>query len=141
MLRFESRFERWHPTEARSWKAGSAGTGAGVLYDLGTHLIDQAVQLLGPVEGVYGEVRTRREGSGADDLTFVALQHQGGAVFHLWMSAVAPSWARACGCWGRGPGSPRSGWTRSVSASAPVRARVVAASGRSTPGTAWPSSS
>lgn len=88
--RFESRFERWKPTEARSWKAGSTGTGAGVLYDLGTHLIDQAVQLLGPVEGVYGEVRTRREGSGADDDTFVALQHRGGAVSHLWMSAVAP---------------------------------------------------
>lgn len=62
----------------------------GVLYDLGPHLIDQAVQLLGPVRDVYAEVRTRREGSGADDDTFLALQHERGAVSHLWMSAVAP---------------------------------------------------
>lgn len=87
--RFESRFERWKPTETKAWKAGSVATGAGVLYDLGTHLIDQAVQLLGPVEGEYAEVRHRRPGPGADDDTFVALQHVGGAVSHLWMSSVA----------------------------------------------------
>lgn len=88
--RLESRFERWKPTETKAWKAGSVATGAGVLYDLGVHLIDQAVQLLGPVEDVYAEVRHRREGQGADDDTFVALQHDGGAISHLWMSAVTP---------------------------------------------------
>lgn len=88
--RLESRFERWKPTESRAWKDGASATGAGVLYDLGTHLIDQAIQLLGEVEDVYAEVRTLREGSGADDDTFVALQHKGGALSHLWMSAVAP---------------------------------------------------
>src|SRR5690606_14927959 len=88
--RFESRFERWKPTETRAWKAGTSRTGAGVLYDLGTHLIDQAIQLLGEVEGVYAEIRTLRDGSGADDDTFVALRHKTGAISHLWMSAVAP---------------------------------------------------
>lgn len=88
--RLESRFERWKPTERRAWKAGASTTGAGVLYDLGAHLIDQAVQLLGEVEDTYAEIRTRRDGSGADDDTFVALQHRAGAVSHLWMSAVAP---------------------------------------------------
>ena len=88
--RFESRFERWKPTETRAWKAGASATGAGVLYDLGTHLIDQAVQLLGEVEDVYAEIRTRRPDSGADDDTFVALKHTAGAISHLWMSAVAP---------------------------------------------------
>lgn len=88
--RFESRFERWKPSETRAWKAGASTTGAGVLYDLGTHLIDQAVQLLGQVEDVYAEIRTLRADSGADDDTFVALQHATGAISHLWMSAVAP---------------------------------------------------
>lgn len=86
--RLESRFERWKPTESKAWKAGKTGTGAGVLYDLGVHLIDQAVQLLGPVAEVYAEVLHQRPGPGADDDTFVALQHEGGAISHLWMSAV-----------------------------------------------------
>lgn len=88
--RFESRFERWKPTEARAWKAGASRTGAGVLYDLGTHLIDQAIQLLGEVEDAYAEIRTMRDGSGADDDTFVALRHKTDAISHLWMSAIAP---------------------------------------------------
>ena len=88
--RLESRFERWKPHETRAWKGEGSTTGAGVLYDLGAHLIDQAVQLLGQVEDVYAEIRTLREGSGADDDTFVALQHVTGAISHLWMSAAAP---------------------------------------------------
>lgn len=88
--RMESRFERWKPAETKAWKAGSVDTGVGVLYDLGAHLIDQAVHLLGPVEEVYAEVRARRPGSGADDDTFVALQHADDAISHLWMSAVTP---------------------------------------------------
>lgn len=88
--RFESRFERWKPAETRAWKAAASTSGAGVLYDLGAHLIDQALLLLGPVEEVYAEIRTLREGSGADDDTFVALRHRDGAISHLWMSAVAP---------------------------------------------------
>lgn len=86
--RLESRFERWKPTETKAWKAGPSATGLGVLYDLGAHLIDQAVQLLGPVVDAYAELRHRRAGEGADDDSFVALQHAGGAVSHLWMSAV-----------------------------------------------------
>ncbi|AXH97922.1 Gfo/Idh/MocA family protein [Ornithinimicrobium avium] len=88
VLRLESRFERRKPAESKAWKAGPPGTGAGLLYDLGAHLLDQAVQLLGPVEDVYAELLHRRAGGGSDDDTFVALQHAGGAVSHLWMSAV-----------------------------------------------------
>lgn len=88
--RLESRFERWKPTEAKAWKAGEVATGVGVLYDLGAHLIDQAVHLLGPVDDLYAEVRALRVGQGADDDTFVALHHEDGAISHLWMSAVTP---------------------------------------------------
>lgn len=88
--RFESRFETWKPTEAKAWKAATASAGAGALYDLGVHLLDQAVQLLGPVEDAYAELRRHRPGEGADDDSFVALRHAGGAVSHLWMNTLTP---------------------------------------------------
>lgn len=87
--RCESRFETWRPSESKAWKAAGPATGAGVLYDLGSHLIDQALQLLGPAEVLHAELLHQREGEGADDDVFVALQHESGAVSHLWMSRVA----------------------------------------------------
>lgn len=88
--RFESRFEWWKPHEPKQWKAkADAGAGGGILYDLGTHLIDQAVQLFGPVDEVHAELATRRPGGGAEDEAFVSLRHRGGVRSHLHMSAVA----------------------------------------------------
>ncbi|GGK79678.1 Gfo/Idh/MocA family oxidoreductase [Ornithinimicrobium pekingense] len=87
--RFESRFETWRASESKAWKAAGPATGAGVLYDLGSHVIDQALQLLGPATVLHAELLHQREGEGADDDVFVALQHDGGAVSHLWMSRVA----------------------------------------------------
>src|SRR5215213_9827877 len=55
VTRFESRFERWRP-EIRSgaWREREAPEDAGgVLFDLGSHLIDQALLLFGPAEEVY----------------------------------------------------------------------------------------
>ncbi|WP_249523482.1 Gfo/Idh/MocA family protein [Modestobacter marinus] len=88
--RFESRFEWWKPVPPDTWK-GRLGPeqGGGILFDLGTHLIDQAVQLFGPVEGLSAETDVRRAGGGADDDTFVVLEHTSGVRSHLWMSSVA----------------------------------------------------
>lgn len=89
--RFESRFERWRPVPKGGWReVGSADEGAGLLYDLGSHLIDQAVTLFGPVRSVYGELDRRRPGIQTDDDAFVALTHTCGVRSHLWMSAVTP---------------------------------------------------
>lgn len=91
VTRFESRFERFRPQIKEGWREGGVPSdGGGVLLDLGPHLIDQALQLFGPVESVYGEVHTRRPDAQVDDDAFVALQHAGGVVSHLWMSAIAP---------------------------------------------------
>ncbi|GAA4072008.1 Gfo/Idh/MocA family oxidoreductase [Nonomuraea soli] len=88
--RFESRFERWRPRPKGGWReTGGAEDLAGLLYDLGSHLVDQALQLFGPVESVYAEVLTRRAGVNADDDTFVALTHASGTRSHLWVSSVA----------------------------------------------------
>lgn len=89
--RFESRFEWWKPEPPTSWKTEArTSEGGGILYDLGTHLIDQAVQLFGAVDDVYAEVHRRRAATAADDDVFLALQHASGTTSHLWMSAVAP---------------------------------------------------
>ncbi|MEV0158551.1 Gfo/Idh/MocA family oxidoreductase [Nonomuraea fuscirosea] len=88
--RFESRFERWRPVPKGGWReTGGPEEIGGLLYDLGSHLVDQAVRLLGPVREVYCESDVRREGVASDDDTFIALTHTSGARSHLWVSSVA----------------------------------------------------
>lgn len=88
--RFESRMERWSPEAKPTWRdSGGAEDAAGLLYDLGSHLIDQALVLFGPVASVYAEVDALREGVRTDDDTFVSLTHTSGVRSHLWMSKLA----------------------------------------------------
>lgn len=87
--RFESRFERWRPQLKGGWReSGDPAEIGGLLYDLGSHVVDQALALFGPVERVYAESDVRRAGAAADDDTFLALTHSGGTRSHLWMSAT-----------------------------------------------------
>lgn len=88
--RFESRLERWQPQISKPWKAqATAAEGGGVLFDLGTHAIDQALKLFGPVTGVYGELAANRPQERTDDDVFVALQHGSGVLSHLWLNLSA----------------------------------------------------
>ena len=87
LRRFESRFERLDPDP------GPPPSGGGTLRDFGSHLVDQALVLLGPVASVYAEWRSRE--SGLDDDVFVALTHVNGARSHLW------------GSWSQGAPGPR----------------------------------
>jgi predicted dehydrogenase len=91
VLRFESRFERWRPAvRTGTWRELEAPEEAGgVLFDLGPHLIDQALALFGPVESVYTEVDRRRPGARVTDDAFVALTHRSGVRSHLWASQAA----------------------------------------------------
>ena len=88
--RFESRFERWSPVSRPGWRdSGDPADAGGLLFDLGAHLIDQALQLFGPVRTVYAELDGRRPGAATDDDAFVGLTHASGTRSHLWMSKVA----------------------------------------------------
>lgn len=89
--RFESRFERWRPEpRAGAWREDpDPGRAGGLLFDLGAHVIDQALVLFGPVSTVYAEVDRRRRGVRVDDDVFVALAHENGTRSHLWVSALA----------------------------------------------------
>lgn len=88
VLRYESRFERWRPVlDPAKWRESTpADEGGGLLLDLGSHLVDQALQLFGPVTSVYAEVTAHR--GGADDDVFVALTHEAGTRSHLWAGAM-----------------------------------------------------
>lgn len=89
-LRFESRFDRWRPTPTGGWREhGAPEEAGGLLFDLGSHLIDQALVAFGPVRDIYAELDHRRAGVEADDDSFVALTHVSGVRSHLHMSAVA----------------------------------------------------
>ena len=88
---FESRFEWWTPGGAHGWKGDTpVAAGGGILFDLGTHLLDQAVQLLGPVTAMLADVRSVAGGHGApDDVAHLVLTHAGGATSRLSMSSLA----------------------------------------------------
>jgi predicted dehydrogenase len=89
--RFESRFERWRPAaRPGAWREREPPeAGGGLLLDLGSHLVDQALLLFGRPLRVYAEVDRRREGVEGDDDVFVALEHRAGVRSHLWASALA----------------------------------------------------
>ncbi|SEO75514.1 oxidoreductase [Paenibacillus sp. OV219] len=55
-----------------NWREG-AELGNGVFYDLGVHLLDQALTLFGIPDAVSGDVRKQREGAEADDYFDVTL--------------------------------------------------------------------
>ncbi|MFF5971765.1 Gfo/Idh/MocA family oxidoreductase [Streptomyces sp. NPDC012769] len=87
--RFESRFERWRPQLKGGWReSGAPKEIGGLLYDLGSHVVDQALVLFGPAVRVYAESDVRRPGAQADDDTFFAITHANGVHSHLWVSAT-----------------------------------------------------
>lgn len=91
ITRLVSRFERFRPVIKEGWReAADPRDGGGQLLDLGAHLIDQALLLLGPAQDVYAEIDLRRPGAATEDDVFLALTHRSGARSHLSMGAVSP---------------------------------------------------
>ena len=90
IIRYEARMDRYRPRpRPGAWRElPEPNEGGGLLLDLGTHLIDQAVQLFGWPRRVYAELEHRRPDSRVDDDTFVALEFNELRA-HLWMSYVA----------------------------------------------------
>ncbi len=64
VVEFETHFDRLRIAQpAAGWKSGmSMKEGGGVLFDLGTHLLDQVFVLFGMPSGVYGRFVRQREG-------------------------------------------------------------------------------
>jgi scyllo-inositol 2-dehydrogenase (NADP+) len=75
ILDYEAHFDRFAPGARRSaWRDEPLPAG-GVLYDLGAHLIDQALVLFGLPRSLSADIRNLREGSRVDDCFEVKLYY------------------------------------------------------------------
>ncbi|BCL77115.1 oxidoreductase [Jeongeupia sp. HS-3] len=72
---FESRIDRFRPVVRPRWRE-SAQPGAGLWYDFGPHLVDQALQLFGMPQTVWADLALRREGAQSDDDVHVVLGYR-----------------------------------------------------------------
>jgi len=67
IVRFETNYDRFRPNlKPNAWRE-KPEPGAGILFDIGPHLIDQAMILFGKPEAITADVRIEREGGLADD--------------------------------------------------------------------------
>ena len=71
---FESHIDRYRPRVRDRWREGS-GSGSGIWFDLGPHLVDQALQLFGLPDRVQGNLASQRQGAQTDDWAHVLLEY------------------------------------------------------------------
>jgi predicted dehydrogenase len=91
LARYEAHFDRFRPgLRPGAWREHDE-PGSGLLFDLGPHLIDQALLLFGAPTHLSADVRGEREGAVADD-AFDLVFHYGEfrAVLGATMLAAAP---------------------------------------------------
>ncbi|QUD88698.1 oxidoreductase [Phenylobacterium montanum] len=74
VVHFESHFDRFRPKVRDRWREGG-GPGSGVWFDLGPHLVDQALQLFGLPQDVTASLGALRDGAKADDWAHVVLDY------------------------------------------------------------------
>jgi len=67
LLLFEARWDRFRPELKPGWKNRADIAGIGQLWDLGPHLVDQALQLFGPPDKVAADIAIQRQGGLVDD--------------------------------------------------------------------------
>lgn len=88
---FESHFDRFRP-ELRpgAWRE-QPQPGSGIWFDLGPHLLDQALVLFGIPQAISADIRVERQGAAADDAFDVTLQYPHmRALLRASMLAAAP---------------------------------------------------
>jgi predicted dehydrogenase len=66
VVEFRSEFSRYRPVVRDRWRE-RPGPGSGMWYDLGPHLIDQALVLFGPPEAVQADLQVQRRGGSTVD--------------------------------------------------------------------------
>ena len=73
LVEFESTFPRYRNSiRPNTWKE-TGESGGGLTYNLGSHIIDQAVQLFGMPDAVFADVATLRNGGMVDDYFIIHL--------------------------------------------------------------------
>jgi scyllo-inositol 2-dehydrogenase (NADP+) len=88
---FESHFDRFRPElKAGAWREQPV-PGSGIWFDLGSHLLDQALVLFGTPQAISADIRLERAGALADDAFDVTLHYPHlRALLRASMLAAAP---------------------------------------------------
>ena len=87
---FESHFDRYRPLVRDRWRE-RPGVGSGLWYDLGPHLVDQALQLFGLPDRVTASLAAQRAGAQADDWAHAILEYNRlRVVLHASVLVAAP---------------------------------------------------
>jgi predicted dehydrogenase len=92
IVRFETNYDRFRPQlRAGAWREKS-GTGTGILFDLGPHLIDHALVLFGLPEAITADVRMERDNAVTDDAFDILMDYPGSlrTVLRSTMLATSP---------------------------------------------------
>ncbi|HKO11582.1 MAG TPA: Gfo/Idh/MocA family oxidoreductase [Acidobacteriaceae bacterium] len=76
IVAFESHFDRFRPAPRRERWRESGGLGGGILWDIGPHLIDQALVLFGTPRWLTASVRIERDGAVVDDAWDILLEYE-----------------------------------------------------------------
>lgn len=73
---FESHFDRWRPhVDQHKWREKSLA-GSGILFDLGSHLIDQALCLFGMPKQLWADILNQKTSSQVDDYFHLVLFYE-----------------------------------------------------------------
>jgi predicted dehydrogenase len=72
IVEFRAAFQRFRPQIADTWKERNDRF-VGIVYNLGPHLVDQAVCLFGKPTGVFAQIKKQRYGSQIDDFFHIIL--------------------------------------------------------------------
>jgi scyllo-inositol 2-dehydrogenase (NADP+) len=90
LVKFESHYDRYRVApRLHAWREDGS-PGGGVLFDLGAHLVDQALVLFGVPESVGASVRGERDGARSDDAFDICLHYpaSSGTGLHVWLRAT-----------------------------------------------------
>lgn len=92
IVSYESNYDRFRPVRKPDGWRDRNEPGSGVLFDLGSHVLDQVFALFGTPQAICADVFSEREGAVVDDAFFLRLEYPGmHAVLRSSMLACAPA--------------------------------------------------
>ncbi len=89
LVHFQSTFDRWRPAPKRDVWREDGSPGGGLLLDLGTHLVDQALQLFGNPHSLGADLARERDHAITEDAFTLRLYYPG-LIVELSATALAP---------------------------------------------------
>ncbi len=90
IVHFESHFDRYRPEVQDRWREHPL-PGSGLWYDLGSHLLDQALQLFGLPESIALDLAQQRDNARSDDFFHAVLRYgQSRVILHAGALVAVP---------------------------------------------------